>query len=64
MSAFFMGRAWTYQLGMLYMDIARSPYAYAKIKNIDISAMKVLGVVAVVTGKDLRSTTALDAHVN
>lgn len=40
--------------GMLYMDIARSPYAYAKIKNIDISeAMKVPGVVAVVTGKDL-----------
>lgn len=40
--------------GMLYMDITRSPYAYAKIKNIDISeAMKVPGVVAVVTGKDL-----------
>src|ERR1700681_2614400 len=40
--------------GMLYMDIARSPYAYAKIKSIDISeAMKVPGVVAVVTGKDL-----------
>lgn len=40
--------------GMLYMDIARSPYAYAKIKNIDISeAMKVPGVVAVVTGRDL-----------
>jgi len=40
--------------GMLYMDITRSPYAYAKIKSIDISqAMKVPGVVAVVTGKDL-----------
>lgn len=40
--------------GMLYMDITRSPYAYAKIKNIDISeAMKVPGVVAVVTGRDL-----------
>ena len=40
--------------GMLYMDIVRSPYAYAKIKNIDISeAMKVPGVAAVVTGKDL-----------
>jgi len=39
---------------MLYMDITRSPYAYAKIKNIDISeAMKVPGVVAVITGKDL-----------
>lgn len=40
--------------GMLYMDITRSPYAYAKIKSIDISeAMKVPGVIAVVTGKDL-----------
>lgn len=40
--------------GMLYMDIVRSPYAYAKIKSIDISeAMKVPGVAAVVTGKDL-----------
>lgn len=40
--------------GMLYMDIVRSPYAYAKIKNINIEeAMKVPGVVTVVTGKDL-----------
>jgi carbon-monoxide dehydrogenase large subunit len=40
--------------GMLYMDIVRSPYAYAKIKNINIEeAMKVPGVAAVVTGKDL-----------
>ena len=40
--------------GMLYMDIVRSPYAYAKIKKIDTSeAMKIPGVVAVVTGKDL-----------
>ncbi len=40
--------------GMLYMDIVRSPYAYAKIKNIDIeAALKVPGVAAVVTGKDL-----------
>ncbi|HET9430502.1 MAG TPA: molybdopterin cofactor-binding domain-containing protein, partial [Chitinophagaceae bacterium] len=40
--------------GMLYMDIVRSPYAYAKIKNINIEeAMKVPGVVAVITGKDL-----------
>jgi xanthine dehydrogenase molybdopterin-binding subunit B len=36
------------------MDIVRSPYAYAKIKNINIeAAMKVPGVVAVVTGRDL-----------
>jgi aerobic carbon-monoxide dehydrogenase large subunit len=40
--------------GMLYMDIVRSPYAYAKIKNINIDeAMKVPGVLAVVTGRDL-----------
>lgn len=40
--------------GMLYMDIVRSPYAYAKIKNINIEeAMKVPGVVAVITGRDL-----------
>ncbi len=40
--------------GMLYMDIKRSPYAYAKITNIDKdSAMAVEGVLAVVTGKDL-----------
>lgn len=40
--------------GMLYMDIVRSPYAYAKIKNIDASkALEIPGVIAVVTGKDL-----------
>jgi len=40
--------------GMLYGDIVRSPYGHALIKNIDISeAMKVPGVVAVITGKDL-----------
>lgn len=40
--------------GMLYMDIVRSPYAYAKIKSINIEkAMKVPGVAAVITGKDL-----------
>ncbi len=40
--------------GMLYMDIVRSPYAYAKILNIDASkALEIPGVVAVVTGKDL-----------
>ena len=40
--------------GMLYMDIVRSPYAYAKIKNINTEeALKVPGVVAAVTGKDL-----------
>ncbi|MEM7374436.1 MAG: aerobic carbon-monoxide dehydrogenase large subunit [Bacteroidota bacterium] len=40
--------------GMLHMDIVRSPYAYAKIKNIDSeAALKIPGVIAVVTGKDL-----------
>ncbi|HEX9637467.1 MAG TPA: molybdopterin cofactor-binding domain-containing protein, partial [Acidobacteriota bacterium] len=40
--------------GMLYMDIARSPYAHAKIKKIDSSkALKVPGVLAVITGETL-----------
>ncbi|MEL6922500.1 MAG: aerobic carbon-monoxide dehydrogenase large subunit [Bacteroidota bacterium] len=40
--------------GMLHMDIVRSPYAYAKIKKIHTeAALKIPGVVAVVTGKDL-----------
>src|SRR5579875_1835597 len=40
--------------GMLYGDIVRSPYAHALIKHIDISeALKVPGVLAVITGKDL-----------
>src|SRR5215207_8642026 len=42
--------------GMLFMDIVRSPYAHAKILNIDSSeALKVPGVVAVVTGKELEA---------
>ena len=40
--------------GMLFGDIVRSPYAHTLIKNVDISeALKVPGVVAVITGKDL-----------
>jgi carbon-monoxide dehydrogenase large subunit len=40
--------------GMLYMDIVRSPYAHAKIINIDASrALATEGVLAVITGKDL-----------
>src|SRR5438105_10881576 len=40
--------------GMLFMEIVRSPYAHALITNIDGSkALKVPGVVALVTGKDL-----------
>ncbi len=39
---------------MLYMDIVRSPYAYAKIKNINKEkALATPGVLAVITGKDL-----------
>jgi len=40
--------------GMLHLDIVRSPYAHAKITKIDDSkALKVPGVLAVVTGKTL-----------
>jgi carbon-monoxide dehydrogenase large subunit len=40
--------------GQLWLDIVRSPYAHARIKNIDSSeALKVPGVAAVITGKDL-----------
>src|SRR5437660_6542846 len=42
--------------GMLYGDIVRSPYAHALIKKLDISeALKVPGVLAVITGKDLEA---------
>jgi aerobic carbon-monoxide dehydrogenase large subunit len=42
--------------GMLYLAIVRSTYPHATIKNIDISeAMKVPGVKAVITGKDLET---------
>src|SRR5712675_2082111 len=40
--------------GMLHMDIVRSPYAHAKILKIDIEkALKVPGVLAVITGETL-----------
>ena len=40
--------------GQLWLDIVRSPYAHARIKSIDSSeALKVPGVAAVITGKDL-----------
>ena len=49
--------------GQLWLDIVRSPYAHATIKGIDSSeALKVPGVAAVVTGKDLGGLQApLDA---
>ncbi len=41
--------------GMLYLDIVRSPYAHAKILKIDASkALALPGVVAVITGEDLK----------
>src|SRR5579862_2696958 len=41
--------------GMLYMDIVRSPYAHAKILKIDASkALATPGVLAVITGEDLK----------
>jgi carbon-monoxide dehydrogenase large subunit len=41
--------------GMVFMDIVRSPYAHAKIKKIDTSrALKVPGVLAVITGETLK----------
>src|SRR5262250_1704497 len=40
--------------GMIWLDIVRSPYAHAKITNIDASkALAMPGVLAVITGKDL-----------
>src|SRR5580765_1703167 len=40
--------------GMLYMDIVRSPFAHARIKKIDTTAaLKVPGVLAVITGETL-----------
>src|SRR5436853_4773288 len=40
--------------GMLYLDIARSPFAHAKITRIGTSkALAIPGVLAVITGKDL-----------
>src|SRR3989475_594236 len=40
--------------GMLYLDIARSPFAHARIRNIDTSkALAIPGVAGVTTGKDL-----------
>src|SRR3954469_13552680 len=40
--------------GQLWLDIVRSPYAHATIKGIDATeALKIPGVLAVITGKDL-----------
>ena len=41
--------------GTLYGDLVRSPHAHARIKSIDVSkAMKVPGVLAVLTAKELK----------
>ena len=45
--------------GALHLSVLRSPFAHAKIKSIDVSAaLKIAGVVAVYTGKDLQSAWA------
>ncbi|MBI1878949.1 MAG: carbon monoxide dehydrogenase, partial [Chloroflexi bacterium] len=42
--------------GMLYLDLVRSPYAHAKILKIDASkALALPGVLAVITGQDLKN---------
>jgi carbon-monoxide dehydrogenase large subunit len=42
--------------GMLHMALLRTPLAHAEIRSIDTSgSLKVPGVVAVVTGKDLEA---------
>jgi aerobic carbon-monoxide dehydrogenase large subunit len=42
--------------GMVYLDIVRSPFAHAKIKSIKTeNALKVPGVLAVITGDTLKS---------
>jgi carbon-monoxide dehydrogenase large subunit len=42
--------------GMLYLDIVRSPYAHARVRNIDAArALAMPGVLAVITGKDLEA---------
>ena len=42
--------------GMLYLDLVRSPYAHAKILKIDASeALAIPGVLAVITGQDLKA---------
>src|SRR3989304_4728248 len=44
--------------GMLYLDIVRSPYAHAYIRNINIEkALKAPGVPAVIRGKDVEAAT-------
>ena len=52
--------------GMLHMDIVRSPYAHAKIMKIDSEkALKIPGVLAVITGADARAVqAALDADAD
>ena len=52
--------------GMLYLDIVRSPFAHAKITKIDTErALKVPGVLAVITGRDARQVQpALDADAD
>jgi carbon-monoxide dehydrogenase large subunit len=44
--------------GMLHLTVVRSPYGHAKVSGIDVSAaLKVPGVVAIYTAKDLEGAT-------
>lgn len=45
--------------GALHLSVLRSPYAHAKIKSINVAAaLKIAGVVAIYTGKDLQTSWA------
>jgi xanthine dehydrogenase molybdenum-binding subunit len=51
----------TYQPGMLYGQVLRSPHAHARIKSIDTSkAAGLAGVHAIITGADLPASTLDD----
>src|SRR4051794_7496469 len=40
--------------GMLYVGILRSPYAHAKVRNVDMGTLSGARVVHAITGKDVR----------
>src|SRR5687767_2217790 len=42
--------------GMLYIGIVRSPYAHARVTNVDLSQLKQqAGIVAALSGADIRA---------
>src|SRR6476620_1764614 len=51
--------------GMLYVGIVRSPYAHARITNLDLSALDGQGsVVGKLTGKDVRDRQKLPLKIS